>query len=486
MLILDARGSQFGSQSRSAEGVSLNTIAALVTLEQVADRAAQILGGNVDSAKLAADVSASADTETGILTITAAADGGRRAERVADAFARGLRDYLDDQRRQSLQTQIRTLRGQLEGIPEEGSRGNNDDPLRLTLQSQISSLQSALATPLGLPIIERTDADRIEQSALTAPRSRASRMLLGALVGLLGGVVIALLLERFDQRITSWKVAEALFDEPLLAEIPKLRHRKSLAVVDRPTSLGADSFRLLASTVLHAVREQRRSASEGNGHSEHTITQTIAITSAIRSEGEEPDRSQPGGGVRRDRDRHDRRLSRSSIAHGPRTSGRTEPLGFRTRSPRGTVSKASVRVLQKTRAPNVSVIAGGSPSERPASILASEELRSLVRHAREEAEIVILDTPAILLSGDAIPPLQEADAVLFVARVGKTTIPAAERASETLARLGLRVVGYTLNGSRTAGSVWRRGSYRVVKDPSTQRLVTSAGDRAPKLTQETR
>ncbi len=98
VLLLDARGSGFGVESRGAQGVSLDTIAIFTTLDEVAERAAERLHTDQEPNVLSESIDASADTETGILTITATAGRGPRAERVAKAFALSLTDYLNDQR----------------------------------------------------------------------------------------------------------------------------------------------------------------------------------------------------------------------------------------------------------------------------------------------------------------------------------------------------------------------------------------------------
>jgi Mrp family chromosome partitioning ATPase len=96
--------------------------------------------------------------------------------------------------------------------------------------------------------------------------------------------------------------------------------------------------------------------------------------------------------------------------------------------------------------------------------LADEDLEKLLRYARAACDILILDTPAILLSGDAIPLIRRAEGVLLVARTGKTSIDAAERVSETLTRIGAPVVGFALNGTRSVGASWRSSPYRIAKD----------------------
>jgi capsular exopolysaccharide synthesis family protein len=461
VLVLDARGTQFGSESRSAVGVTLTTIAALVPLEEVAERAAKDLKSHVDPEVLAADVQASADSETGILTITATANAGRRAERVAQAFASGLMDYLDNQRRESVQQQIRALQRQIEGLPDGDSRGT-DSSLSLSLQSQISGLRADLAAPLGLPVLERTSAAEVEQTGLAAPTSRLARVLIGALVGLLGGLALALVLERFDRRITTWRTAEQMLPYPLLAEIPRLQKRRILAVVDRPTSRSADAFRLLASSVLHAMA--RSVPTEGNGHGTIPETPMLAITSAVRSEGKSMISANLAAAFGE--------LGAKVIVMSADLRSPTIHRYFNVPAVPGIVDAMHSwdglpgfrRVCHSTRAPGVSVIPGGSSSARPATVLANDDLQKLVRYARADCDILILDTPAILLSGDAAPLVQRADGVLLVTRVGKTSIDAADRVSETLERIGAPVIGFTLNGARGLGSGWRSSTYQVSKD----------------------
>ena len=281
VLLLDARGSGFGVESRGPQGVSLDTIAIFTTLDDVAERAAERLHTDREPHALTESIDASADTETGILTITATAPRGPRAERVARAFALSLIDYLSDQRKDDLRAQIRVLEHELEELPAD-DRGSTT---RATLVTQISNLKVQLATPLGLPVLDTTAAVAVDATGLTAPSSTGVRVAIGAVLGFLGGIALALVLERLDRKVTNWRVAEELLPYPLLAEVPRIRRSRSLAVVDRPTSREADAFRLLASSTLHAQEEAQAVHPEGNGHAAIPETPMLAITSAVRSEG---------------------------------------------------------------------------------------------------------------------------------------------------------------------------------------------------------
>jgi Mrp family chromosome partitioning ATPase/capsular polysaccharide biosynthesis protein len=477
VLLLDARGTQFGAPTRGTEGVSLDTIAIFATLDDVAERAVERLGSEQTPQALAESISASADTETGILTITATARSGRRAERVAKAFALSLTDYLEDQRKAELRRQIEVLQEQVDELPANDPRGSTT---RANLLSQIANLNVELAAPLGLPVLDTPAAVAVGSTGITAPSSRGIRLVIGAVLGLLGGIALALVLQRFDRKVTNWRVAEEVLPYPLLAEVPRIRRSRSLAVVNRPTSQGADAFRLLASSTLHALEAQAVHP-EGNGHAAIPETPMLAITSAVRSEG----KSMIAANLAAAFGEMGKKVIimsadlRSPTIHryfdAPATPGVVDAMrdwdglpGFR-------------RICHATKAPGVSLIPGGSRSERPAAVLADEALEKLLRYARAECDILILDTPAVLLSGDAIPLIRRADGVLLIARNGKTSIDAAQRVSETLARIGAAVLGFALNGTKGVGAGWRSHPYRVARDlPSVTPApdITSAGEPA--------
>jgi Mrp family chromosome partitioning ATPase/capsular polysaccharide biosynthesis protein len=477
VLLLDARGAQFGTETRGAQGVSLDTIAIFATLDSVAERAAERLDSDRAPNVLAESIDASADTETGILTITATARTGARAERVANAFARSLTDYLGDQRRGDLNRQIKVLERQIDELPADTARG--DSTTRASLLSQIANLKVQLAAPVGLPVLDNEEAVAVVTPGLTAPSSGGIRLAIGALLGLLGGIALALVLERFDRRITTWRIAEEMLPYPLLAEVPRTRRSRGLAVVDRPTSRGADAFRLLASSTLHALEQAHSVRSEGNGHGAIPGAPMLAITSAVRSEG----KSMISANLAAALGELGKNVTvmtadlRSPTIHryfdAPAAPGIVDAIfdwdgvpGFR-------------RIRHSTKAPGVSVIPAGSSSERPAAVLADEDLEKLVGYARAECDILIVDTPAILLSGDAVPLIQHADGVLLVARIGRTSLDAAERVSETLARVGAPVIGFALNGARGVGAGWRSSPYQVVKHiPSVDAGPVVVGDAA--------
>jgi len=220
---------------------------------------------------------------------------------------------------------------------------------------------------------------------------------------------------------------------------------------------------LLASTVLHSLQAQEPVHTEGNGHGGQPATPVIAVTSAVRSEGKSVVSANLAAAFGE--------LGLKAIVISCDLRAPTLHRYFDVPTSPGIVDAVEDwdgkpgfhRILLPTRAQDVSLIPAGSATPRPAAVLAREEFRSICRYAQEEAQIVILDTPAIMLSGDALQPVQAADAILLVTRAGRTSLDAAERVSETLDRLGANVIGYAFNGSQgvTAG---RQGPYRISRE----------------------
>jgi capsular exopolysaccharide synthesis family protein len=104
--------------------------------------------------------------------------------------------------------------------------------------------------------------------------------------------------------------------------------------------------------------------------------------------------------------------------------------------------------VRQTKLPGVSLVPSGSIPPRPSSLLTTPTMRNVLAEARREANVVLLDTPPMLLASDAAHLVEEVDTVLVVARAGKTTAEQAERVRDLLGRLGAPAAGVALNEAR--------------------------------------
>ena len=104
------------------------------------------------------------------------------------------------------------------------------------------------------------------------------------------------------------------------------------------------------------------------------------------------------------------------------------------------------KVLRDTSVPNLKLIPAGRIPPNPSEILASQRMADLCNKLKNEAKVVICDTPPILPVSDAVILGSRTQGVLLVLLHEKTTIDAANEALILLQKGGARVLGAVLNG----------------------------------------
>jgi hypothetical protein len=111
------------------------------------------------------------------------------------------------------------------------------------------------------------------------------------------------------------------------------------------------------------------------------------------------------------------------------------------------------KVVSTTLVPNVRLVrvAGHSSAAVNPSILLAE-LRGLIEQARDQSDVILLDTAPVMAVNDATDLLPEVDLVVMAVRSGLTPRDEAVRAHELLSRLRARVIGAVLIGVATARS----------------------------------
>jgi len=445
---------------------SLDTIAALVTVGEVPARVAKDIKFKGDPVTFAEQVSASADTSKGIIRISAVSRDGPYAKKLADTFAREIIGFLDARNQAAIATQIDTVSRTLDRLNAQvldldhkiaAGKPNSARVALLTAQRDATVRQygalyefyQRLSTPLdspggGLQVIQDASPVPLAESGIQAPRTRSSRMILGGALGLLAGFAIALVLERLDRQIRTKRAAEEHFGLPLLAEIPPMRgadRRRLKTGTDRGRTPSTDAFQLLAAGVTHPPAGSLQPG-EGNGF--HAAPQTILVTSAGPGEGKSTIVAHLAAAFAEFGKSvlvlscDFRRPSMHRVFGIPNDIGLADAL----QSPNG--ESLLGKHMHKTAFKEIRVVPSGERAGRSGGMLSLPAMRRALDEARLAADVVLVDTAPILTS-DATPLLSEVDAVLVVARAGRTTVEMAERTSELLKRLGAPVIGIALN-----------------------------------------
>jgi succinoglycan biosynthesis transport protein ExoP len=103
-------------------------------------------------------------------------------------------------------------------------------------------------------------------------------------------------------------------------------------------------------------------------------------------------------------------------------------------------------IVKLTEIPNLHLITSGPLPANPIELLTSEKMDALVAYLKRSFDFVLFDTPPLLAVSDALAMGPMADAIILVARGGQTPIPALKQAKQKLDAHKLKCLGVILNG----------------------------------------
>jgi succinoglycan biosynthesis transport protein ExoP len=113
---------------------------------------------------------------------------------------------------------------------------------------------------------------------------------------------------------------------------------------------------------------------------------------------------------------------------------------------------STAKALQDTNIPNLKLLAAGRPPLDLALALTSPRLIELIETLREQADIVIFDSPPVLLAPDTAILSGLVEGTLLAVRDGYTTLESASRAKEQLSAYeGAPVMGVLFSRARLGG-----------------------------------
>jgi polysaccharide biosynthesis transport protein len=101
--------------------------------------------------------------------------------------------------------------------------------------------------------------------------------------------------------------------------------------------------------------------------------------------------------------------------------------------------------VRKTPIDRLSFLPCGAEPQSTPELLEPSNLRGLLLQLRAEYDVIVLDTPPVLVSADAATLAASADGVILVVRAGQTDRGAAELARQRVSSAGGRVFGAVLN-----------------------------------------
>jgi capsular exopolysaccharide synthesis family protein len=359
--------------------------------------------------------------------------------------------------RLQLEAQQRSVTNQYSLVYEQFSQLANRPPA----SAGLSSLQGAQAQSISKAAYDqakstiRDGADYVTGAqpqaeavlatttppAVEEPASRPMRAATGAVGGLAVGVVLVLVLDRFDNRLRRREDIEASSGLTVLAELPPLsrKEQQGLEVVanTQHRSRAAEAYRVIRGAILFAETGGQEAAPRDealvimitSGNPAEGKTTVTANLAAVLAEG--------GLDV----------LVVNCDFRRPRVHKYLRPADGRqpllAAGPSGTVTLTDTQI---DRVRLVTGVGEDDPNANPLDIVAMQ--RKIVETAKNRYDVILLDTAPFLTTNDASELLGVTDHVLVVVRAGKSRSDALSRCSEILDRLEAPVLGLVVNDSR--------------------------------------
>jgi len=452
----------------------------------VPQNVAQKLGDNEDPTRLAASVKSVSNAKVGTIAITANSTDPKRAVLLADSFAQALVDVLSTNRKANYDqqvveetAQVNSLQAQLDGMdpalasptaPASPAKTQYDS-INAQYKTQYGLLQSLITQgvpPAPLVTLDPAHASEVHDSALAPPKSKPARGILFGIIGLLIGMGLALAAEKLETRITSKRSAEEAFGLPVIAEIPPLpggrKHRNELLTASRPASPFVEAYRGLRTVVLLSAHEMAQESGNGqvNGNRQGKV---ILITSPGAGEGKTTTvahlaalLAEAGHSVLVV-SADFRRPRVHELFGAQREPGLSEVLVARNGLTLGELNLS-------TNVEGVKLLASGAPVENPAPMLGAAA--ELIRAARKLFDFVLVDTAPLLVANDASELVSSTDLVLLISRARRTSLDAADRASEVLERIDAPTLGIILVAASDTPTAYNYYRYRYYGEAGEQ------------------
>ena len=109
--------------------------------------------------------------------------------------------------------------------------------------------------------------------------------------------------------------------------------------------------------------------------------------------------------------------------------------------------------LLETGVENLWLLPSGQLPPRPADLLGSQRMDTVVERLLKEADMLLFDAPPVVGVTDAIVLATKVDAVLLVVNAGETKRDQAETAIERLKNVNAHIVGSVLNNAPMTASL---------------------------------
>jgi succinoglycan biosynthesis transport protein ExoP len=431
---------------------NIQAIAQLITTTSVANIAGSILKPAQAGSEAVAGVSASADPSTNFITISAVKNSPTLAADTANAFAAALNTSDSAQAKRAIEAEIKSTKAQLTNVPKDSATYSS-------LEAQLGQLENLLKNPnTGISTVQSA----VPNYTSIGPHPKRA-VELGLVIGILLAVGAVMLLDSVDRRLRSPDDLEEFTKLPLLAAVAPSAFDAEL----NTTAVDAEAFQTLRTSLTYFTVDKKIKSvlitSPGEQEGKSTVAVRLALASASAG------------------------LDVILVDADLRRAGSTAKLGLQPK-----VGLALVLAEQRPvetalmdwpvgadDTGRLRVLAAGTPPPNPAALISSEQMRNLIYTLEEQADLVIIDTPAALAVSDAVPLMQNVSGIVLVARMNRSSRDTIRRLHKIIVSAHGRLLGTVATGV-TAGPGYEKYSQAYYSPAGEKRGGRRARRRAKK------
>jgi Mrp family chromosome partitioning ATPase len=207
-------------------------------------------------------------TNADILTFEVMNRDGALARRLVDEYAASYTVYRRSLDTAAIHTALQSVDARIGQLVDAGGRGG-------ALYASLVERQQTLATMQALQTSNAAVVQQAQKVVQVQPKT-SRNAILGIFLGIVLGIGLAFLREALDTRVrNAEEIGERLGGLSLLARVPvpskKLRAKNRLVMLDSPTGVQAEAFRMLRTNLDFATLGRN--------------ARTIMVTSAVEQEG---------------------------------------------------------------------------------------------------------------------------------------------------------------------------------------------------------
>lgn len=427
------------------------TQAGVVASLPVAERVVESLSLDEDPSQLLDSVTVEVLEQTRTVGITAERPTAQEAAEVANAFATEYVEYrtgaaadASEAARNLLLAQLAEVRNELAAVQDELQsllvQDERRDELE-ALEQSLRAVETQVRTDLALATAQAPEGAvggqvlRRAQPSGSAAQPRPLRAAgFGALVGLVLGVLLAYVRDRFDDGIRDeQRLRSAVDGQPVLGRIPREQQPDGsrLVTLVSPHSPESEAYRALTTNIrfLCSTRSDRSRGellvvtSADSREGKTTVAANVAVAAArvgLRVLLVDADLRAPGVADR---------------------FGIETPLGLSHVLADQAELEKVVFDAEDIDVPGLAIIGGRTVPPNPAELLAGPQAGAVWSELRLMADLVVVDTAPVLRVADTLEIVGEADLTMLVARYSTSRARHLESTVERIRQVGGSVAG---------------------------------------------